>query len=90
MQKEFNNLTKNDILEINSTLDISTKYIENNKFNLAISILEDAEKKFNNIPEIFYNIAISNFLQAKDFFEKKKLFNCRIFLQKSRKLFFIS
>ena len=58
MQKEFNNLTKNDILEINSTLDISTKYIENNKFNLALSILEDAEKKFNNIPEIFFNIAI--------------------------------
>ena len=44
MHKEFNNLTENDILEINSTLDISNKYIENNKFNLAISILEDVEK----------------------------------------------
>ena len=53
MQKEFNNLTKNDILEINSTLDISNKYIENNKFNLAINILEDAEKKFNNIQKFF-------------------------------------
>ena len=44
MQKEFNSLTKNDILEINSTLDISNKYIENNKFNLAINILERCGK----------------------------------------------
>ena len=84
MQKEFNNLTKNDILEINSTLDISNKYIENNKFNLAISILEDAEKKFNNIPEIFYNIAISNFLQAKEFLKNKIIYSQNLFTKKQK------
>ena len=89
MQKEFNSLTKNDILEINSTLDISNKYIENNKFNLAINILKDVEKKFNNIPEIFYNIAISNFLQAKEFLKNKIIYSQNPFT-KSRKLFFIS
>ena len=90
MQKEFNSLTKNDILEINSTLDISNKYIENNKFNLAINILKDAEKKFNNIPEIFYNIAISNFLQAKEFFEKQNYLLAKSFYKKAESYFLLA
>ena len=90
MQKEFNSLTKNDILEINSTLDISNKYIENNKFNLAINILKDAEKKFNNIPEIFYNIAISNFLQAKQFFEKQNYLLAESFYKKAESYFLLA
>ena len=46
-------------------------------------------KKFNNIPEIFYNIAISNFLQTKEFFENKIIYSQNPFT-KSRKLFLLA
>ena len=71
MHDYHNQLTNENILEVNNTLQLSTKYIENKRFSLALNILEKAESKFSNIPEIFFNIAISNFLQAKVYFDKK-------------------
>ena len=79
MEHAHVNLSEQDRSLINSTLDISCKFIDNEQFTLALNILHEVEKKFWYIPEILFNIGISNYLNAKKSFEKEDFTNAEYF-----------
>ena len=59
MKNTQNFLNKIEKKLVNEKLLLSSKFIETNKFNIAINILEDLDKKFSEIPEVIYNFALS-------------------------------
>ncbi len=79
MQPAHEYLSDKERSLINSTLEISCKFIDKEQFTLASNILQELEKKFVNIPEILFNIGISNYLNAKKFFKKRDFINAEHF-----------
>ena len=67
--KNFSN--KIDSKLVNEKLLLSSKFIESKKFNIAINILEDLDKKFFEIPEVIYNFALSYYNEGVRFFNNK-------------------
>ena len=67
--KNFPN--KIDSKLVNEKLLLSSKFIESKKFNIAINILEDLDKKFSEIPEVIYNFALSYYNEGVRFFNNK-------------------
>ena len=64
-------LNKIDNKLVNEKLLLSSKFIETKKFNIAINILEDLDKKFSEIPEVIYNFALSYYHEGIRFFNNQ-------------------
>lgn len=71
MKNTQNFLNKIENKLVNEKLLLSSKFIETNKFNIAINILEDLDKKFSEIPEVIYNFALSYYHEGIRFFNNQ-------------------
>ena len=71
MKNTQNFLNKIEKKLVNEKLLLSSKFIETNKFNIAINILEDKNKKFSEIPEVIYNFALSYYHEGIRFFNNQ-------------------